>query len=144
MGLGARRVVGVGEGVVGKGRNATVCGCPRSIPVARRGKEKSLMEKMTVAQVEAQLKKAKEWSLAGEAIQRTYLFPDFMTAMKFVDQVATTAEAAAHHPDILIRYSKVTLTLATHDANGITAKDFDLASKCDELAKKLVKKPAKA
>ncbi len=118
--------------------------CPRPIPVARRGKVKRLMEKMTVAQVESQLKKAKEWNLVGEAIQRTYLFPDFVSSMKFVDQVATIAESSQHHPDILIRYSKVTLTLATHDANGITSKDFDLAAKCDELAKKLVKKPAKA
>jgi 4a-hydroxytetrahydrobiopterin dehydratase len=101
------------------------------------------MEKMTVAQVEAQLKKAKEWTAVGEVIQRTFIFPDFATSMKFVDAVAAAAEASQHHPDILIRYSKVTLTLATHDANGITHKDFDLAAKCDELAKKLSKKATK-
>jgi 4a-hydroxytetrahydrobiopterin dehydratase len=89
------------------------------------------MEKMSEAQVTEALKAAPEWSLVGEAIQRTYQFRDFVTSMKFVNAVAQAAEAAQHHPDILIRYSRVTLTLATHDASGITEKDFDLARKAD-------------
>jgi 4a-hydroxytetrahydrobiopterin dehydratase len=89
------------------------------------------MDKMSETQVTDALKVAPEWSLVGEAIQRTYQFKDFITAMKFVNAVAEAAEAAQHHPDILIRYSRVTLTLATHDASGITSKDFDLASHAD-------------
>jgi 4a-hydroxytetrahydrobiopterin dehydratase len=51
--------------------------------------------------------------------------------MAFVNRVAERAEAVQHHPDILVRYGKVTLTLSTHDASGLTAKDFDLATECD-------------
>ena len=55
-------------------------------------------------------------------------------AMAFVDEIATHAESVQHHPDILIRYSRVTLSLSTHDAGGITEKDFDFAHKADALA----------
>lgn len=92
--------------------------------------------KLNDAQIEDALKAVPEWSLVGEAIQRTCLFNDFVIAMRFVDEIALAAEAAQHHPDILIRYNRVTLTLATHDAGGITAKDFDLARKADALAAK--------
>ena len=92
------------------------------------------MEKLNDAQVEAQLTALSEWSESGGAIQRTYAFRNFADSMKFVNQVAEAAEAADHHPDILIRYNKVTLTLSTHDASGITQKDFDLAAKCDQIA----------
>lgn len=87
--------------------------------------------KLTDAQIEAALQAVPEWSLVSEAIQRTYQFKSFVDSMKFVSKVAKAAEADQHHPDILIRYNKVTLTLSTHDAGGITAKDFALATKCD-------------
>jgi 4a-hydroxytetrahydrobiopterin dehydratase len=58
--------------------------------------------------------------------------------MRFVNAVAQAAEKAQHHPDILIRYSRVTLTLATHDASGITEKDFSLAKKADAYFLRLV------
>jgi 4a-hydroxytetrahydrobiopterin dehydratase len=54
--------------------------------------------------------------------------------MAFVNSVAESAERVQHHPDILVRYSKVTLTLSTHDANGITTKDFDFARAADAIA----------
>jgi 4a-hydroxytetrahydrobiopterin dehydratase len=101
------------------------------------------MDKMTEAQVTEALKAAPEWSLVGEAIQRTYQFSDFVVAMKFVNAVARAAEASQHHPDILIRYSRVTLTLATHDASGITQKDFDLAARSDQFFAALVPKTDK-
>jgi len=91
--------------------------------------------------IEAALKKVPEWSLAGEAIQRTYQFADFKASMRFVNSVAEAAESAQHHPDFLIRYSRVTLTLATHDANGITEKDFALAARADELAAPMLPPP---
>jgi pterin-4a-carbinolamine dehydratase len=53
--------------------------------------------------------------------------------MAFVDEIAAHAEAVQHHPDILIRYSRVTLSLSTHDAGGITDKDFELARKIEEV-----------
>ena len=89
------------------------------------------MDKLAGPQVAAALKGVPEWSQVGEAIQRTFQFKDFIAAMKFVNAVAEAAEADQHHPDILIRYNLVTLTLATHDAGGITEKDFALARKAD-------------
>jgi 4a-hydroxytetrahydrobiopterin dehydratase len=89
------------------------------------------MEKMSPAQIEAAIKSFPDWSEIGDAIQRTYQFKDFVESMKFVNKVAEAAESTQHHPDILIRWNKVTLTLSTHDAGGITQKDFDLAAKCD-------------
>ena len=87
--------------------------------------------KLSEAQVTDAIKLVPEWGDTGETIQRTYQFSDFVKAMGFVGKVAETAEKNQHHPDILIRYNKVTLTLSTHDAGGITMKDFDLAAKCD-------------
>ncbi len=88
-------------------------------------------EKLTSAQIQAGLEKLDEWSELNDAIQRTYLFKDFPAAIAFVNKVADLAEGMNHHPDILIRYNKVTLTLSTHDAGGITDKDFTLAAKAD-------------
>jgi 4a-hydroxytetrahydrobiopterin dehydratase len=95
------------------------------------------MDKMTDEQVDAALKSVPEWGVAGDAIQRTFSFKDFVESMKFVNQVADQAEADQHHPDVLIRWNKVTLTLSTHDASGITEKDFKLASKADGFARML-------
>lgn len=91
------------------------------------------MSKMTEKEVDAALKEAPEWALVGEAIQRTYHFPDFAASMRFVNAVAEEAERVRHHPDMLVRYNKVTLTLATHDAGGITARDFALAKTADSF-----------
>ncbi len=91
------------------------------------------MDKLTDAQITGMLTARPDWSESGGAIQRTFHFKDFVEAMTFVDKVAVAAEAAQHHPDILIRYNKVTLSLNTHDAGGITEKDFDLAAKIDAM-----------
>jgi 4a-hydroxytetrahydrobiopterin dehydratase len=71
------------------------------------------------------------WSRRGEVLTRTYTFRNFTQAMDFVNRVAGLAEEANHHPDIDIRYSKVTLTLSTHDAGGITSNDLALARAID-------------
>jgi len=87
-------------------------------------------------QIEQKLAAMPEWSEMHGAIQRTYQFKDFVAAMKFVNKVAELAEKHRHHPDILVRWNKVTLTLSTHDAEGgggITHKDFDLAAAADKL-----------
>ncbi|MCC6677285.1 MAG: 4a-hydroxytetrahydrobiopterin dehydratase [Phycisphaerales bacterium] len=91
-------------------------------------------EKLSAGQIEDALKTVPDWSVVGGVIQRTYAFKDFLASMQFVNAVASAAEAAQHHPDILIRWNKVTLSLSTHDAAGITQKDFDLARRCDALA----------
>lgn len=89
--------------------------------------------RLDAAKIAERLKSLPDWTQSGEAIQRTLGFPDFVKAMAFVDRIATIAETQQHHPDILVRYNKVTLTLATHDAGGVTEKDFTLA-KAIELA----------
>jgi 4a-hydroxytetrahydrobiopterin dehydratase len=82
-------------------------------------------------EIRARLAGVPGWERAGEAIRRLYAFRDFREAIGFVNRVAGLADAADHHPDILIEYSKVTLTLATHDAGGITERDFALARAID-------------
>lgn len=75
-----------------------------------------------------------KWTEVNGELQRTFKFGDFVESMAFVNKVADAAEAARHHPDILIRYNKVTLTVSTHDAGGITRLDFELAARCDDFA----------
>ena len=66
-------------------------------------------------------------------INRTFSFENFRDAMSFVNLVAALAEHAGHHPDIDVRYNKVKLALVSHDAGGLTHKDFALAVEIDEL-----------
>ena len=73
------------------------------------------------------------WEREGDEIVKTYRLPSFPAAIAFVTQVGFLAEAAVHHPDIDVRYNQVRLALTTHDAGGLTAKDFDLAAAIDEL-----------
>jgi 4a-hydroxytetrahydrobiopterin dehydratase len=68
------------------------------------------------------------WERRGDEICRSFAFSDFKAALAFVNRVGELAEAANHHPDIDIRYSRVTLVLTTHDAGGLTARDFELAA----------------
>jgi 4a-hydroxytetrahydrobiopterin dehydratase len=67
------------------------------------------------------------WERDGDAIRRTWRFADFKAAMIFVNGVAALAEKANHHPDITVHYNEVTLRLWSHDAGGLTVRDFDLA-----------------
>ena len=74
------------------------------------------------------------WERAGDQIKRTFTFADFLASMRFVNQLALAAEEQQHHPDILVRWNRVTLTLSTHDAGGITERDFRLARRADTVA----------
>jgi 4a-hydroxytetrahydrobiopterin dehydratase len=91
------------------------------------------MPKLTPAQIKSALQTVPHWKRKGAAIRRTYEFKDFPAAIKFVNAIARVAEKAWHHPDIDIRWNEVTLVLTTHDAGGLTEKDFDLAQKFDRL-----------
>lgn len=75
-----------------------------------------------------------EWQRNGLVISRQYQFKDFSTAMKFVNAVGALAEQAQHHPDIDVRWNQVTLAFTTHDAGGLTGRDFALARACDAQA----------
>lgn len=87
------------------------------------------MTPLTHAEISIALEGLHGWKLEQGAIAQTFTFPDFLAAMSFVDQVALAAEAANHHPDIDIRWNRVRLSLRTHDSDGITQKDIELARK---------------
>jgi 4a-hydroxytetrahydrobiopterin dehydratase len=89
--------------------------------------------KLSADEITARLDALAGWNLrrGGGAIERTYQFPTFRASLAFVAYVGELAEAKNHHPDIDIRYNRVTLALSTHDAGGITAKDFELARLVD-------------
>lgn len=84
-------------------------------------------------QVQERLKAIPNWSLEGKTIMCERRFKDFIEAIQFINQLVEPAEAANHHPDLAISYNRVTITLTTHDAGGLTAKDFDLAATFDQL-----------
>ena len=85
------------------------------------------MSRLDEAGVIEALRRTPGWERTGAEIRRTYRFGDFREALAFVNRVGELAERAGHHPDIDIRYNAVTLALSTHDAGGLTAKDFELA-----------------
>jgi 4a-hydroxytetrahydrobiopterin dehydratase len=80
------------------------------------------------------LAKLTGWQIEGGELVKTFSFKDFRQALGFVNRVGEAAETAGHHPDIDIRYSRVRLALVTHDAGGLTDKDFELAAIADGLA----------
>lgn len=92
------------------------------------------MSLLTKDEVEAFIEGHREWSSTGTEITRTFEFDDFNGSMGFVTRVSLEAEKANHHPDIDIRWNKVTLTLSTHSDGGLTAKDLDLADIADGFA----------
>ena len=85
------------------------------------------MPKLKAPEIKKALTKLPDWKKVGSTITRTFVLKDFPAAIRFVNKVAELAVAAWHHPDIDIRWNKVTLTLTTHDEGGLTAKDFKLA-----------------
>lgn len=90
-----------------------------------------MAELLSDIEIQRDLGSLQGWSRRGDVLTRTYQFRNFSQAMEFVNRVASLAESANHHPDIDIRYSKVTLTLSTHDAGGITSNDVSLAREID-------------
>lgn len=92
------------------------------------------MHRYSDAEIDAALSRLPEWSRVGECIQRTFTFADFVQSMAFVNGIADHAERVQHHPDILVRWSKVTLSLSTHDVGGISIKDAEFAAHADAAA----------
>ena len=80
--------------------------------------------KLSHADAEQRMKGLNGWTLEGDAIRKQFTFKDFLEAIAFVNRLAPEAEAADHHPDILINYKRVTLTYSTHSEGGLTDKDF--------------------
>jgi 4a-hydroxytetrahydrobiopterin dehydratase len=79
------------------------------------------------------------WARRGETLVKTYTFERFADGISFVDRIAVAADAMKHHPDIDIRYTKVTISLSTHDAGGITKSDLELAEKIERTSSQTLK-----
>jgi 4a-hydroxytetrahydrobiopterin dehydratase len=92
------------------------------------------MEMLNADAIKSRLASLNSWAVndAGE-ISKTYTFSGFPQSLMFTTAVGVLAEAAQHHPDITIKWNKVTLALTTHDAGGLTDLDFDLARQIDNL-----------
>ena len=95
------------------------------------------MSKLEQDAVDGALTDISGWARSGDTIQRTFSFGGFPEAMEFVSRVAGLAEERQHHPNILIRYDKVMLTLSTHDAGGVTEKDLGMAREISEWVEKV-------
>lgn len=91
------------------------------------------MELLNAKEIAAELAKLAGWKLARKEIRKTFELADFAASMGFVVSVALLAEKANHHPDIDIRWNRVTLVLSTHSAGGLTQKDFILAGRIEGL-----------
>lgn len=92
------------------------------------------MAALNPQQINDRLAALKGWQVEGGELVRTFQFKDFLAALDFVNHVGNAAESAGHHPDIDIRYNRVRLALVTHDAGGITEKDFDLVGHINKVA----------
>lgn len=84
--------------------------------------------------VAQQLSKLHDWALEGRAIRKQFTFKDFPAAVAFVNRLVPDAQAADHHPDIIINYKRVTLIYSTHSEGGLTQKDFDGAAMAERKA----------
>ena len=91
--------------------------------------------KLSAEQIQERLSDLEGWTVDGAGIRKQYTFDGFASAIAFVVRIGFDAEAADHHPDVLIsNYKKVTLTFTTHSAGGLTGKDFDGAAAADRVA----------
>ena len=85
------------------------------------------MAKLSAEQIADKLKALPGWEYENNAISKTFKFKEFLHGIEFVQKIAEMAEAADHHPDIAINYTRVTFTCSTHSDGGVTEKDFKLA-----------------
>jgi 4a-hydroxytetrahydrobiopterin dehydratase len=93
------------------------------------------MTTLSTADAQSRLRELDGWTLEGNAIRKQFVFDGFPEAVDFVSRLVPHAEAADHHPDVVINYKRVTLTYSTHSEGGLTAKDFDGAKMADALTK---------
>lgn len=89
---------------------------------------------LTQQEIQTKLQQLPDWKLSGDSIQTQFTFKDFVAAVEFVNRLVEPAEAAGHHPDLEISYNRVTIKLTSHDAGGLTDKDFAMAETLSQLA----------
>jgi 4a-hydroxytetrahydrobiopterin dehydratase len=91
-----------------------------------------MMAKLEAKEIEQRLKSLPGWEYKDEAIQKMFRFREFMEGIRFINQIAGTAEAMDHHPDITINYVRITFVCTSHDSGGVTERDFKLAQSIEE------------
>jgi 4a-hydroxytetrahydrobiopterin dehydratase len=91
------------------------------------------MEKLSMEQIHSKIKAVPGWQLDGEAIKREWKFRDFSEAMKFINEVAALADKYDHHPELFNVYNTVSIRYSTHDAGGLTNRDFKLADEINHI-----------
>ena len=89
---------------------------------------------LTASEIDLALKNLSGWTRTASTIERVFQFDSFAQAVEFVNKIADAAETANHHPDILINYNKVTLSLVSHDSGGVTQRDIRMAGRINEVA----------
>ncbi|HEV7387743.1 MAG TPA: 4a-hydroxytetrahydrobiopterin dehydratase [Gemmatimonadaceae bacterium] len=95
-----------------------------------------MAERLSDIAIQRELGTLQGWSRRGDVITKTFQFRKFPDGIEFVRAVAKVAEAADHHPDIDIRYTKIICSLSTHSAGGITQKDLDMARQIELVGEK--------
>lgn len=92
-----------------------------------------MVQLLSSEDIQARVSQLEGWTLDGKEIECTRKFKDFVEAIDFVNQLVEPAESAGHHPDIAISYNKVTISLTSHDAGGLTASDFEMAKVISQI-----------
>jgi 4a-hydroxytetrahydrobiopterin dehydratase len=93
-----------------------------------------MRSKLSDLEIQRALGRLPGWARRGDTLTKTYTFPTFADGIAFVGRVAKAADARNHHPDIDIRYTKITCLLTTHDAGGVTDADLKLAEEIEKTA----------
>ena len=91
------------------------------------------MKTYTEESIQSQLKELKDWQFINNGMEKKFTFLDFTQALGFIVRVGVMAEKRNHHPELFNVYNKVTIRLTTHDANGVTDKDVDLAKAIEQI-----------
>jgi 4a-hydroxytetrahydrobiopterin dehydratase len=89
---------------------------------------------LTELEIQEQVQSLQDWTMEGRKLHIIRKFNDFIQAIEFVNKLVEPSEAIEHHPDIEISYNKVRISLTTHDAGGLTQKDFDLARTISKIS----------
>ena len=92
------------------------------------------MELLSYSEIESRLADLESWKREGETIVKTFELADFVGSVGFIDRVVEPAEEMGHHPDLSVSWNEVRVSITTHAAGGLTANDFELAKRIDEVA----------
>ncbi len=92
------------------------------------------MELLSDTEIESRLAALEGWRREGDAIVKTFELADFVDSVRFVDRLVEPAEDLGHHPDLSISWNKVSVSITTHAAGGLTENDFELAARIDAIA----------